>query len=561
MWVELIPTEDCTAETVIKALFDNVVSRFGLPRGISLLTDNGSGFIARLTTHFCKVFGIKQYFTTPYHAQTNSRAEQFADTIHKSLRLLTDNQTEWADHLQAVAMAYRATPNTNLALSPYEVVFGQKMTLALDWSLLAEDSTTGSPQAYAEMIRPKLQLLHYIAMENAADSAVRHARTHNESAAVPPYAAGDKVLLFNPATKKNESAKLKRRYLGPYLITDCLPGYNYTLKELSTGKEMRRPVHANRLRPVKELNNDYRLNTGNTDVTIYEGKTIHRQLDVSVKVGSIVHARVDVIVNPANPQLQHDAGAAAAIARAAGDTLISECSDYVRAQGPLEVAEPLMTTSGKLRPHIKAVLHVAGPNVNEEPFKGDPILAQGKLREAFYNCLTLVDHLPNFTSIAFPAISAGLYGMDGWSVSHAAVEAVKQFDADTQSVPGSLRQIEFIMLSLTLADMVSAVCREELTSTTAIDFGATPTTGIPTDVVPPDDAAGDNKTTESETTNTGEWFAIDRLLRHRRQRGKDLYLVKWIDSEILSWVERSNITDGALQHFYANRKRRKRRRS
>ena len=72
MWVELIATEDCTAETVVRALFDNVISRFGLPRGISLLTDNGSGFIARLATKFCQVFGIKQFFTTPYHAQTNS---------------------------------------------------------------------------------------------------------------------------------------------------------------------------------------------------------------------------------------------------------------------------------------------------------------------------------------------------------------------------------------------------------------------------------------------------------------------------------------------------------
>jgi O-acetyl-ADP-ribose deacetylase (regulator of RNase III) len=278
-----------------------------------------------------------------------------------------------------------------------------------------------------------------------------------------------------------------------------------------------------------------------------------------VKVGYIVHARVDVIVNPANPQLQHDAGAAAAIARAAGDALTNECFDCVHAQGPLEIAEPLMTTSGKLRPHIKAVLHVVGPNANEAPFKADPILSQRKLKEAFYNCLTLVDQSPNFTAIAFPAISAGIYGMDGWSVSHAAVEAVKQFDADTQRAPGSLRQIEFIMLSLTLADTVSTVCREKLASTPIIDLEVLPTADILTDVVPPDDAVINNPTAETVTARTGEWFAIDRLLRHRRQRGKDLYLVKWMDSEIPSWIERSNITDAALQHFYANRKRRRRR--
>jgi transposase InsO family protein len=137
MWVELIATEDCTAETVVRALFDNGISRFGLPRGISLLTDNGSGFIARLAAKFCQVFGIKQFFTTPYHAQTNSRAEQFVDTIHKSLRLLCNNQADWAEHLQAVSMAYRASDMTNLGLSQHEIICGQRMTLAVDWSLLA----------------------------------------------------------------------------------------------------------------------------------------------------------------------------------------------------------------------------------------------------------------------------------------------------------------------------------------------------------------------------------------------------------------------------------------
>jgi O-acetyl-ADP-ribose deacetylase (regulator of RNase III) len=438
-------------------------------------------------------------------------------------------------------------------------VFGQKMTLALDWSLLAEDSTVGSPQAYAEMIRPKLQLLHHIAMENAADSAARHARAHNELATAPEYRAGDKVLLFNPATKKNESAKLKRRYLGPYIITDCRPGYNYCLKELATGTEMRRPVHANRLRPLKELDNDYRLNTGNTDVIIYEGKTSHRGLAVSVKVGNIAHARTDVIVNPANKLLQHDAGAAAFVAKAAGEALVSECEEAIRNQGPLEVAEPFLTTSGKLKPHVQAVLHIVGPNIHESPFREDPILAQNKLQEAFYNCLNMIDQSPNFASIVFPAISAGIYGMDGWTVSHAAAKALKQFDADTRQAPGSLRQVEFIMLSLTLADTMSAVCREVLPDVQVINQDATPAADNAADVAAPSEVCEPCQAAEPEAERTDEWFTIDRLLRHRRQRGKDWYLVKWVDYETPSWIERSNITDAALQHFYANRKRRKRR--
>jgi hypothetical protein len=50
MWPELVPVEDTSAETAVRALFDNVVARFGMPREISVLTDNGSAFISKLAT-------------------------------------------------------------------------------------------------------------------------------------------------------------------------------------------------------------------------------------------------------------------------------------------------------------------------------------------------------------------------------------------------------------------------------------------------------------------------------------------------------------------------------
>lgn len=53
MWPELIAVEGTDAETVIRAVFDNVVSRFGVPRGISLLSDIGSAFISELKPLFC----------------------------------------------------------------------------------------------------------------------------------------------------------------------------------------------------------------------------------------------------------------------------------------------------------------------------------------------------------------------------------------------------------------------------------------------------------------------------------------------------------------------------
>jgi len=120
----------------------------------------------------------------------------------------------------------------------------------LDWRLLVEDSTTPSASAYMADILPKIQAFREIAIENARDSAERNARPVNEKAVEPTFKTGDKVLLHNPVVKKGECSKLKRKYLGPFLIIECRPKHNYMLKELSSGKELRRAVHANRLRSL-----------------------------------------------------------------------------------------------------------------------------------------------------------------------------------------------------------------------------------------------------------------------------------------------------------------------
>jgi transposase InsO family protein len=267
MWVELIAVEDLTAETVVRALFDNVAARFGAPSALFILTDNGAAFIGQLTNLFCRSLDIRQYFTTPYHPQTNVRAEELADTIHNSLRTVCEEQSDWVDHLQAVAMAYRATTTTNTGLSPHEVVFGRPMKMNIDWLLPTSETPVTNAEQYAREIAPKLEILHKIAMENAAYSAGRHRIRHDEGATVPRYAVGDKVLLLDVTLKKGESIKLKRRYTGPFLIIECRPGYNYRFQHTVTGRDLKRAVHANRLRLLRELPNDYRNRQGENHAT------------------------------------------------------------------------------------------------------------------------------------------------------------------------------------------------------------------------------------------------------------------------------------------------------
>ena len=59
-------------------------------------------------------------------------------------------------------------------------------------------------------------------------------------------------------------------------------------------------------------------------------------------------------------------------------------------------------------------------------------------------------------------------------------------------------------------------------------------------------------------TSPDTWYSIECILRHRRRRGRDEYLVQWSDESDPTWVDRSNVSNGAMQHFYANHKRRRR---
>jgi len=114
--------------------------------------------------------------------------------------------------------------------------------------------------------------------------------------------------------------------------------------------------------------------------------------------GDITEMDTDAIVNAANSRLQHGGGVAGAIVRKGG-WIIQEESNKI---GYVPVGEAAITTAGKLK--TKYVIHAVGPvwrdgNENEDE----------KLKNATLNSLKLADR-NNLRSIAFPAISAGIFG-------------------------------------------------------------------------------------------------------------------------------------------------------
>jgi len=134
--------------------------------------------------------------------------------------------------------------------------------------------------------------------------------------------------------------------------------------------------------------------------------------------GDITTQRVDAIVNAANSSLLGGGGVDGAIHAAAGPELLAECRELRRVRYPqgLPVGDAVATGGGRLP--ARWVIHTVGPNRHRG--QTDPAL----LASCFTRSLEVASTLPA-RSVAFPAVSAGIYGWPVEEVAEVAVRAVR----------------------------------------------------------------------------------------------------------------------------------------
>jgi O-acetyl-ADP-ribose deacetylase (regulator of RNase III) len=139
---------------------------------------------------------------------------------------------------------------------------------------------------------------------------------------------------------------------------------------------------------------------------------------ISIVTGDITTLAVDAIVNAANSGLLGGGGVDGAIHAAGGPEILAACRELRATTLPngLPPGEAVATTGGRLE--ARWVIHTVGPVYSPREDRRPTLL------RAYLSCLHVADDL-GARSVAFPLLSAGVYGWPLQDAANAAVEAVR----------------------------------------------------------------------------------------------------------------------------------------
>ena len=147
-----------TKQKIRNFVWRSIICRFGIPR--SLVSDNGKQFDNAKFKDFCAELGIKSYYLSPAHPQSNGQAKVTIRTLKAALKTkLEDLKGKWKEYLPEVLWAYRTTHKSVTQETPFTLAFSTEAIAPVEIGLKSPRVELASVEHNDKALRLNLDLL------------------------------------------------------------------------------------------------------------------------------------------------------------------------------------------------------------------------------------------------------------------------------------------------------------------------------------------------------------------------------------------------------------------
>ena len=157
-WAEAEPLATITEQKVRNFVWHSIVCRFGIPR--ALVSDNGKQFNNPKFRDFCAKVGIRNYYSSLAHPQSNGQAEVIIRTLKAALKTKLENlKGKWVKYLPKVLWAYRTTRKSATQETPFALAFGNEAVDPVKLGLKSPRVELANIEHNEEALRLNLDLI------------------------------------------------------------------------------------------------------------------------------------------------------------------------------------------------------------------------------------------------------------------------------------------------------------------------------------------------------------------------------------------------------------------